>query len=77
MDKPLFVVTPGYGEQLLQERDYSQAVRVGKRIETSGGAAQVTYSSASNWRPIMALSSMTPARITQSTASTSSIRRTA
>ena len=52
MDKPLFVVTPGYGEQLLQERDYSQAVRIGKRVGTSGGTAQVTYSSASNWRPI-------------------------
>ena len=52
MDKPLFVMTPGYGEQLLQKRDYSQAVRFGKQFETSGGAAQVTYSSASNWRPI-------------------------
>jgi enamine deaminase RidA (YjgF/YER057c/UK114 family) len=36
MDKPLFFVTPGYGEQLMQERHYSQAVRIGNRIETSG-----------------------------------------
>ena len=36
MDKPLFFVTPGYGERLLQARHYSQAVRIGNRVEISG-----------------------------------------
>lgn len=36
MTKPEFFVTPGYGDQLLAERRYSQAVRVGDRVETSG-----------------------------------------
>ncbi|MGV9799366.1 RidA family protein [Mycobacterium sp. NPDC003449] len=33
---PEFFATPGYGEQQLTRMHYSQAVRVGDRIETSG-----------------------------------------
>lgn len=36
MDKPEFFVTPGYGERMLEELHYSQAVKIGNRIETSG-----------------------------------------
>jgi enamine deaminase RidA (YjgF/YER057c/UK114 family) len=36
MNKPEFFVTPGYGEYLLKELHYSQAVKIGDRIETSG-----------------------------------------
>lgn len=31
-----FFVTPGYGEMLRAERHYSQAVRIGDRVEISG-----------------------------------------
>ena len=36
MDKPVFFVTPGYGERLLDALHYSQAVKIGNRVETSG-----------------------------------------
>ena len=36
MDKPKFFVTPGYGERLRELLHYSQAMRVGNRVETSG-----------------------------------------
>lgn len=36
MTTPQFFVTSGYGDKLLRESHYSQAVRVGDRIETSG-----------------------------------------
>lgn len=36
MNKPEFFVTPGYGDTLLNALHYSQAVRVGDRVETSG-----------------------------------------
>jgi enamine deaminase RidA (YjgF/YER057c/UK114 family) len=36
MDKPSFFVTPGYGERLREALHYSQAVRIGNRVETSG-----------------------------------------
>jgi enamine deaminase RidA (YjgF/YER057c/UK114 family) len=36
MNKPKFFVTPGYGERLLNELHYSQAVKIGDRVETSG-----------------------------------------
>lgn len=36
MNKPEFFATPGYGDQQLAEMRYSQAVRVGDRIEISG-----------------------------------------
>lgn len=36
MDKPSFFVTPGYGERLRDALHYSQAVRIGNRVETSG-----------------------------------------
>lgn len=36
MPTPEFFVTPGYGEQLRSDLHYSQAVRIGSRIETSG-----------------------------------------
>jgi len=35
-DTPAFFATPGYGERQLKTFHYSQAVRVGARIETSG-----------------------------------------
>ena len=31
-----FFVTPGYGEMLRETRNYSQAVRIGNRVEISG-----------------------------------------
>lgn len=36
MDKPEFFLTPGYGERLLQLLHYSQALKIGNRVETSG-----------------------------------------
>jgi enamine deaminase RidA (YjgF/YER057c/UK114 family) len=36
MEKPEFFVTPGYGEYLLNKLHYSQAVKIGNRVETSG-----------------------------------------
>jgi len=36
MNKPEFFATPGYGDKLLAEMRYSQAVRVGDRVEISG-----------------------------------------
>ena len=36
MTRPQFFVTPGYGERQLSGMHYSQAVRTGNRIETSG-----------------------------------------
>jgi enamine deaminase RidA (YjgF/YER057c/UK114 family) len=36
MNKPKFFVTPGYGEYMLNELHYSQAVKIGDRVETSG-----------------------------------------
>ena len=36
MEKPEFFATPGYGERQLNEMHYSQAVKIGNRLETSG-----------------------------------------
>jgi enamine deaminase RidA (YjgF/YER057c/UK114 family) len=36
MNKPKFFVTPGYGEYMLNELHYSQAVKIGDHVETSG-----------------------------------------
>ena len=36
MNKPEFFITPGYGERQLKMFHYSQAVKFGNRIETSG-----------------------------------------
>ncbi|TPQ22009.1 Rid family hydrolase [Streptomyces sporangiiformans] len=36
MSRPEFFATPGYGETQLARMHYSQAVRVGDRVETSG-----------------------------------------
>lgn len=36
MSKPEFFVTPGYGKQFLDRLHYSQAVKIGNRVETSG-----------------------------------------
>ena len=36
MTKPEFFLTPGYGEHLQRLLHYSQAVRMGDRVETSG-----------------------------------------
>jgi enamine deaminase RidA (YjgF/YER057c/UK114 family) len=36
MAEPEFFVTPGYGELMLKSFHYSQAVRDGNRVETSG-----------------------------------------
>jgi enamine deaminase RidA (YjgF/YER057c/UK114 family) len=36
MDKPIFSVTPGYGERQLRDFHHSQVVRYGDRVETSG-----------------------------------------
>lgn len=36
MDKPEFFVTPGYGEKFRKALHYSQAVKIGNRIEISG-----------------------------------------
>ena len=36
MNKPEFFVTPGYGERNLRLFHYSQAVKIGNRVETAG-----------------------------------------
>lgn len=36
MKRPMFSVTPGYGERLYDLLHYSQAVRIGDRVATSG-----------------------------------------
>ena len=36
MNKPEFFVTPGYGEYMLNQLHYSQAVKIDNRVETSG-----------------------------------------
>lgn len=36
MNTPEFFVTPGYGDTLRENLHYSQAVKVGNRVETSG-----------------------------------------
>ena len=36
MDKPEFFVTPGFGERVLETLHYSQALKIGNRVETSG-----------------------------------------
>jgi enamine deaminase RidA (YjgF/YER057c/UK114 family) len=36
MNKPEFFITPGYGERQLRLFHYSQAVKIGARVETSG-----------------------------------------
>ncbi len=36
MDTPEFFVTPGYGERQLRLFHYSQAVKIGNRLETAG-----------------------------------------
>lgn len=36
MEKAEFIVTPGYGERLRDSLNYSQAVKVGNRVELSG-----------------------------------------
>ncbi|MBX9863674.1 MAG: hypothetical protein K2Y42_13085 [Hyphomicrobium sp.] len=36
MEKPTFFVTPGYGSKLRDLLHYSQAVKIGNRVETSG-----------------------------------------
>src|SRR5499425_665914 len=36
MNKPEFFVTPGYGERQLRTFHYSQAVKIGNRLQTSG-----------------------------------------
>lgn len=36
MNKPEFFVTSGYGEKMLSALHYSQAVKIGDRVETSG-----------------------------------------
>lgn len=36
MNKPEFFVTPGYGERNLKRFHYSQAVKIGNRLELSG-----------------------------------------
>jgi enamine deaminase RidA (YjgF/YER057c/UK114 family) len=36
MNKPKFFVTPGYGEYMLNNLHYSQAVKIGNRVEISG-----------------------------------------
>ena len=36
MNKPKFFVTPGYGEYMLDNFRYLQAVRIGDRVEISG-----------------------------------------
>jgi enamine deaminase RidA (YjgF/YER057c/UK114 family) len=36
MNKPEFFVTPGYGEYMLNQLHYSQAVKIGDRVEISG-----------------------------------------
>lgn len=36
MQKPSFFITPGYGERLYEALHYSQAMRIGDRVEISG-----------------------------------------
>lgn len=36
MEKPQFIVTPGFGETFRQRLHFSTAVRIGNRVETSG-----------------------------------------
>ena len=36
MNKPEFFVTPGYGEYMLNQLHYSQAVKIDNRVEISG-----------------------------------------
>ena len=36
MEKPTFFITPGYGDTLHKALHYSQAVKIGNRVETSG-----------------------------------------
>ncbi|WP_191059786.1 RidA family protein [Geminicoccus harenae] len=36
MAKPEFFITPGYGERLLEQLHYAQAVKIGDRVEISG-----------------------------------------
>ncbi|MEV4713988.1 Rid family hydrolase [Micromonospora sp. NPDC049374] len=36
MNRPTFYATPGYGDTQLANMHYSQAVRIGGRVETSG-----------------------------------------
>lgn len=36
MSKPQFFVSPGYGQRFLEELHFSQAVRIGDRVEISG-----------------------------------------
>lgn len=36
MNQPEFFVTPGYGELMRNGLHYSQAVKIGDRVETSG-----------------------------------------
>jgi enamine deaminase RidA (YjgF/YER057c/UK114 family) len=36
MNQPEFFVTPGYGEYMLNNLHYSQAVKIDNRVETSG-----------------------------------------
>jgi len=36
MTTPQFFITPGYGKRQLEHHHYSQSVRIGNRIETSG-----------------------------------------
>jgi len=36
MNKPEFFITPGYGDFMLKELHYSQAVKIGNRVETAG-----------------------------------------
>lgn len=36
MQDPSFHITPGYGQRLYDALHYSQAVRIGERVETSG-----------------------------------------
>jgi enamine deaminase RidA (YjgF/YER057c/UK114 family) len=36
MEKPQFFITPGYGKRLLETLHYSQALRIGNRVEISG-----------------------------------------
>jgi enamine deaminase RidA (YjgF/YER057c/UK114 family) len=36
MNQPKFFVTPGYGEYMLNKLHYSQAVKIGDQVETSG-----------------------------------------
>ncbi|WNG14877.1 RidA family protein [Cystobacter fuscus] len=36
MNKPEFFVTPGYGDRQLKGMHYSQALKIGNRVETSG-----------------------------------------